>query len=1162
MSGTDQSAVQPGDNPQSQGVSLGGDNNSAPPAPAGIPLLDLGTITVTPDDNASSMTAGAGGGSQPGVSDTFNLKLGGAVDLAKMPTQIAPLDQLSSFRIGQHAGFTDTNTPDLAPIDGDMPAVEPAQLPANIRYEYGQQLQNGDVNDAQDFAEQLVGNAWKNATWSQPDTDFDANSAQLTNAAKSIAGGLPTDDELNTFATYIARAQLGVPADAEQDATAVIKSNLLDAYGETGKSPMEMTQRAAIDPSVAVQLATPRPMPPVHYPTPEELPVPHEQGVSDPLGNMMTDPLGLHALGKALGFSDVVQDQADYDKKFDELRSQGKTIGQAVAQLGVDPMSLSFGMGTVSNIAPVAGPTIGAALRTLISGNSISLDQSMARSAQTEAEKGLIRQNVGMANYSKAVAKQALEKSYSTVNPMVPGYLQWLQDFQARAKDYALQKDRFVANGGDPDAFTAVDPATLVQGYHPLQALFDHMENRPGGARLDPSSPLHPLAETMRGLLDERKAELANLSDTIGLWEDYYPHAWLDPRVKVDDAFHTVYGPGRQGSAYHLQGRSVPTIFDGITRGLTPKFPNPIEGALHYMASIDDYLAAERVRQTMLDQGHAYYAQQPQLGDVPLKGRAATRPRVYNDAEGNANAYTEQLYAAPGFARVYNNWVGRGIAEWAGPGAQTVYNKLLMAKNALLGLAFGLSGFHPMVIAKQTTASAIANGIGELSKGDLENGLWHAGMGAITPVQVTKQVAKGARFDSVYMGTAPNPTPLEQQLKDIYVKAGGVAPSQGRGEPYFASQARNLFTEWSRAGAWGSEGYPIEKAIMAPAAVPATALKSTARDLAGAIGNSTESIPKRAALTIPRAVGAIAENFGRVSDTIMSPLFDKIIPQIKRAAWADEMESYIRSHPLADEAELLRVGRQAMDSMDDRFGEMNMENVFWPRTVKQIAQLMTVSTGWEYGSWRAAGRGLEDLATAPQGERMTTRARALMGYVGAMALFASVYQYLKTGSTPFSTGLWNFATPLSRGNDPASAVQVPGEEKEATRVWSLLQRAGGDPVRWIQAAGQYVWGKANPVVRDTQAIFQSKDYHDFFKRLLDNSTPYMVSNKSPNADLSPFEKWLGFRSAPSAATGAPAHASRTARRAGDALMRQSREPVYRNHHAGQGNGPRQYNPGS
>jgi hypothetical protein len=78
----------------------------------------------------------------------------------------------------------------------------------------------------------------------------------------------------------------------------------------------------------------------------------------------------------------------------------------------------------------------------------------------------------------------------------------------------------------------------------------------------------------------------------------------------------------------------------------------------------------------------------------------------------------------------------------------------------------------------------------------------------------------------------------------------------------------------------------------------------------------------------------------------------------------------------------------------------------------------------------AVGRGLEDLTLAPQGQRLTTRARALISYVGAMGPFASVYQYL-----------------LTHSNDPFSAVQFPGEEKEAIRIVSLLRQAGGDPIK-------------------------------------------------------------------------------------------------------------------
>lgn len=37
----------------------------------------------------------------------------------------------------------------------------------------------------------------------------------------------------------------------------------------------------------------------------------------------------------------------------------------------------------------------------------------------------------------------------------------------------------------------------------------DHVENRPGGARLAPDSPLLPLADKVRGVLDDRKQQLA-----------------------------------------------------------------------------------------------------------------------------------------------------------------------------------------------------------------------------------------------------------------------------------------------------------------------------------------------------------------------------------------------------------------------------------------------------------------------------------------------------------------------------------------------------------------------------------------------------------------------------------------------------------------------------
>ena len=160
----------------------------------------------------------------------------------------------------------------------------------------------------------------------------------------------------------------------------------------------------------------------------------------------------------------------------------------------------------------------------------------------------------------------------------------------------------------------------------------------------------------------------------------------------------------------------------------------------------------------------------------------------------------------------------------------------------------------------------------------------------------------------------------------------------------------------------------------------------------------------------------------------------------------------MRYNPLASEEEVLAEMRRTMDRVDNTHGEMNMRNVFGPQKVKQLANALTVSMGWEYGSARMMGKAGEDAILGGSEGRFSQHVRTVLGYTLGMGLFNMAYQYYKTGTTPFSTGYSGFAMPQTRPNDPTSAVMVPGEERgRVTRIASLFAQAGTDPLKLARA---------------------------------------------------------------------------------------------------------------
>ena len=88
-------------------------------------------------------------------------------------------------------------------------------------------------------------------------------------------------------------------------------------------------------------------------------------------------------------------------------------------------------------------------------------------------------------------------------------------------------------------------------------------------------------------------------------------------------------------------------------------------------------------------------------------------------------------------------------------------------------------------------------------------------------------------------------------------------------------------------------------------------------------------------------------------------------------------------------------------------GQMVYDNLFWHRATKDMAMASVRSVGWNLGTAREVGGGIFDLAEAParalRGERaMTHKMAYIVALPAVVALYGSMYQYLRTGSGPTS----------------------------------------------------------------------------------------------------------------------------------------------------------------
>jgi hypothetical protein len=654
-------------------------------------------------------------------------------------------------------------------------------------------------------------------------------------------------------------------------------------------------------------------------------------------------------------------------------------------------------------------------------------------------------------------------------------------------------------------AAAAMEPfhKTINQLPEPARLDFiDHVEGGPAKiATLPP--PLQTLATAMRDAFEQRKAKLQSLPETSGMAfiDDYFPHMWQDPGAATTFAEQFKGGAGKQGSGASLKKRTIPTVADGIAAGLKPVSTDPIEMATRYVTSMDRFIAsqssleiAKRIGQVkyirprvMGASGHPDSFKVPD-GWAPLKGR------------GSQNAAGAQAYAPEGFARVYNNFIGRGVHE-LGPEFGRVYDALQRTSNAITGLELGLSGYHAVTMANEAGISRLATGISDIvggaAAGDAMRILRGTGKAATAPGAWITAPLKGRQMEKVYLGQSTG-TPDMARIVNLLEKAGGRGVGARHAQDYRFSAAGSYWKAF-RQGALKMQ------MATAVADIKAHPILGTARQAASVLG--------------------------RTMSTVAAPLFESYIPRLKNGAFYDTMSSWLHANPAASYADQVKAAREIWDSIDNRFGELVDDNIFWNQALKQAAKLGMRSYSWNLGTAREIGGGVADIARGQWSPRAAYIV-ALPFWVGTMN---AAYQYLKAGKRPESVqdlvggqtgGEQTTSIPStqpyhrSTKSTVPERVQIPGYQKDVLgwyENWEqeMLNKRSKMLTMGMELASNQDW-RGDPIFNPEDSA--PEWLKQFFKYAADSMTPIslqgpMKGRKEGSAMTIP-EQMGGLRPAP------------------------------------------------
>ena len=299
--------------------------------------------------------------------------------------------------------------------------------------------------------------------------------------------------------------------------------------------------------------------------------------------------------------------------------------------------------------------------------------------------------------------------------------------------------------------------------------------------------------------------------------------------------------------------------------------------------------------------------------------------------------------------------------------------------------------------------------------------------------------------------------------------------------------------------------------------------------------------------------GFAASMVSRLAQSVSAPLFDHLIPRIKAGAVMSQMRQWIDHHPTASHDQLMRAARQIVDNTDDRMGELNMNNVFWKKWVKDTAQTSMISTSWVYGTVRqtAAAFGWR-FRPASGGITFEVNPFAMLNLAATLTVAAgtgSIYQWLHTGTLPgqgprdlsgIPPWLHDLVAPRTGGytkhGAPARAI-LPGEQKEYYDWMKVLENTaavyaaphgGIGPASMAATSGAlgYAEGKLRSSIRVAITLATGKDPigHEVAYTpsgishvLMSAFLPLMISNWEnyrPKSGITELETLFGARELP------------------------------------------------
>lgn len=500
--------------------------------------------------------------------------------------------------------------------------------------------------------------------------------------------------------------------------------------------------------------------------------------------------------------------------------------------------------------------------------------------------------------------------------------------------------------------------------------------------------------------------------------------------------------------------KTPPTIADAMKAGLKLKEANPIVATINHAKAAENWAALNHVIEEGMDP-------KSEFGAFVREADERLPTDVQLEAPGLRG---HVLYADPDWARNFNHHYSK-LGPFYG---SDLYQGYRRASNLATQIQLLGPMFHAITETGEAMIAKVASSVQTAARGDFAKALGKLKEVPGAPYTYTKI---NAELKKAWLGEG-GVSPRVQRIADLIRDSGGRIMGY-RHDPTleFGPAGPDFFKGWSR-------GYLRSQIENARAAVTEPWHQAT----------TPEGVMKAVKESGAAAGTEAFRLFGQTMRTIGKPMFEWYIPAIKNGVMFEHINDFINAHPNATDAEIMKYGRKAVQSTDNRFGEMISDNIFWSNNAKALAQGLLRAYSWFLGTVGEIGGGGAKLATTAMSNPSQLRnviandprAAYVLGFIATNMVLAATYQYLKTGKGP-------------EGPRDLILGRTGGTLKSGSPERAILPGYLKDVLGWAVHPGQEARGKLAVLPQTIWEIATNRDWRD--DPIADENAPALTQMK-------------------------------------------------------------------